>query len=188
MVLLTYHNVMYSEKAAGYSSETRSSPNDEFSSQWYLMVGSPVAFGMILQIAWPHLVVFVHFIYLQCVRHHDRYFTFNIRRTRQASQSAYEDMYTGPEFILQLRLAQVMSVIFVTMSLSSGMPILYLVCVVVFFVTYWVDKYLLLRFFRMTEGYTKFLTQNVIALLPLAVVLHVFFGFFILSAPNILTS
>ena len=97
-------------------------------------------------------------------------------------------MYTGPEFILQIRMAQVLSTIFITMTFSSGMPLLYLVCVATFSISFWIDKILLLRYFRITSGYTKYITANLIDMLPLAVVVHILFGLLMLSSPRLLSS
>mmetsp|Transcript_42256 Transcript_42256/g.64780 ORF Transcript_42256/g.64780 Transcript_42256/m.64780 type:complete len:228 (-) Transcript_42256:509-1192(-) len=74
------------------------------------------------------------------------------------------------------------------MTFAVSIPVLYLVCVVSFFLTYWIDKVLLLRYFRLTEGYTKFLTRNIVNMLPVAVVLHFVFGTLLLSVPGILSS
>jgi len=74
------------------------------------------------------------------------------------------------------------------MTYSSGMPGLYLVTSISLFVTYWIDKVLLLRYFRLTKGYTKNLNMTAAKLLPYAGIIHFFYGFIIFSYPNILSS
>jgi hypothetical protein len=48
----------------------------------------------------------------------------------------------GPEFGLDSRYAQVLTLIFTIFMYSAGLPILYLIGFAYFFFTYWVDKIL----------------------------------------------
>ena len=74
------------------------------------------------------------------------------------------------------------------MTYSSGLPMLYFISFISFFITYWTDKCLVLRYFRKTEGLNKDLSKTVINWLPLSLVLHGMFGITIFSYPNILKS
>jgi len=78
----------------------------------------------------------------------DRKGTMNRYMTKNVIQEDYEEQYKGPEFNLQMRLGQVMTIIFVTLTYSSGLPVLYFVNFLVFLAFYWTDKYMLLRFYR----------------------------------------
>jgi len=104
------------------------------------------------------------------------------------TQAEYEDLYTGPEFILQLRYSQILAQIFITVTFSSGLPILYLITFASLFISFWVDKFLMLRFFRKQNKFTSSLSASFVALLPFAIVAHIVYGFFIFSHPNILKS
>ena len=74
------------------------------------------------------------------------------------------------------------------MTYSSGMPILYLIATVSLFFMYWIDKILIVRYFRMTSDYTKWISRNVVRILPYAVVCHCVFGMTMFSYPFILKS
>lgn len=97
-------------------------------------------------------------------------------------------MYTGPEYILQLRFAQVIALIFVTFTYSSGMPALYWITFVSLVITYWTDKILVTRYFRKENGFTADLSRNVVNILPWALIVHIPFGYLMISEPNILQS
>lgn len=97
-------------------------------------------------------------------------------------------MYSGPEFILQLRFAQVLSMIFVTMTYSSGLPILYLVAFLSLFISYWIDKFLMLRYFRVSNQFTEANSKAVVNVLPWAAVFHFIFGYMLYSYPHIMKS
>jgi len=60
--------------------------------------------------------------------------------------------------------------------------------VISLFFTFWVDKILLLRYFRLTPGYTKHMAEFVVGLLPIAAIIHLAFGIFMFSYPYVLRS
>ena len=57
-------------------------------------------------------------------------------------------MNLGSEFDIEARYSNILVVMGVTFLYSGGMPILYASAGLFFFVTYWVDKCLLLRCYR----------------------------------------
>jgi hypothetical protein len=58
------------------------------------------------------------------------------------------ELYTGPEFMIDLRYAQVLNVTFVCMMYSSGMPILYILTSFTLLFLFWVDKFWLFMFYK----------------------------------------
>jgi len=87
-----------------------------------------------------------------------------------------------------VRFAQFLCTIFVTMTYSSGVPVLYAISFLSFVCTYWIDKMLLLRFYRLTDGYSQHLSSRIVKLAPFAILIHSLFGFMIFSYPYILSS
>jgi len=80
----------------------------------------------------------------------DRRCTFDTKNTSKIIQSDYEDLYTGPNEVLEVRYGQVMATIFVTMTFSAGIPLLYPLTFGILFVQYWIDKYLVFQYYRKT--------------------------------------
>lgn len=116
-----------------------------------------------------------------------RYFYNRLRRRccPPLTYSEMERMYLGPEFLLPLRYAQIVVTLFFTLTYSSGMPILYFTAAVSCFVTFWVDKYFLFKFYRKPT-----LTNNRIVLwicrsMKLGIILHAFFSILIFSDPTL---
>lgn len=64
------------------------------------------------------------------------------------------------------------------------MPVLYVVSFVSLVTTYWVDKFMLLRFHRLTPCFTKHLSASVVRLFPVAVLIHVLLALFVFTVPN----
>ena len=95
-------------------------------------------------------------------------------------------MYTGPGFIIEARLAHMVVIIFISMTFASAMPILYLITAIHLIITYWIDKFLILRFYRETIGYTVNLSRRTLEYVPYAIFLHIFFGYMCFSDPHLL--
>jgi len=78
--------------------------------------------------------------------------------------------------------------IYVCITYSSGLPILYPVAFLSLFITYWTDKFLLLRYFRVANQFTAENSKSVVMLLPYAAILHFLVGILAYSYPEILKS
>ena len=163
-------------------------PFDEFNKRWYVVIGTSITINSLIITIQPHVGLLVKAVILNIRRFIDRGCTQNKRKTKQVTQDEYEDLYTGPEFILQLRYSQILAQIFITITFSSGLPILYSITFVSLFISFWVDKFLMLRFFRKQNKFTSSLSASFVSLLPFAIIAHVIYGFFIFSHPNILKS
>jgi hypothetical protein len=112
----------------------------------------------------------------------------NAKNTSKIIQSEYEELYTGPEFILEVRYGQVLATIFATLTFASGMPSLYALNFAILFVQYWIDKWLLFSYYKRTPQFTHHLSKSVVDLLPYAIVIHLMFAFMTFSYPYFLRS
>jgi len=196
MLLIVFNNLITVKSnspapfAAGFEEITGSGPFagefEKITVRWYLVVGVPIVFAIFLQIFMPHFGLVAQLVKVSLIRCWDRRCSLNKKVTRQTTQEEYENLYTGPEFILQLRLAQVLSMMFVTMTYSSVLPILYLVSFLFLLITYWTDKFLILRYFRSQNQFTGDLSKKVVEVMPLAAVSHFIFGHQMFSNHSIL--
>ena len=134
-------------------------------------------------LVFPHVFTIFQSAGLCCLRLLDRRCTCNTKNTSKIIQSEYEDLYTGPDFILEVRYGQVLATVFVTFTFSSGMPGLYALNFMVLFVQFWVDKWLLFNYYKRSSQFTKQVSQSAVDLLPYAIVIHLLFGFMTFSYP-----
>ena len=67
-------------------------------------------------------------------------------------QQEYEDLYVGPEWNLVARYSQILTLSWIVFTYSSGLPSLYLIFATNLFVMYWVDKVLILRYYRLPKN------------------------------------
>lgn len=160
----------------------------DFSPRWYLIVGEPLTMIVILQIFFPHFSLILNGIMTFFNRCMDRSCTFNRMYTKKVAQKEYENLYIGPQFILQVRLAQMLTIVFVCMIFGSGIPMLYVITWLSFIITYWTDKILILRYYRKTDEFDEKLTKKFVSVLPWSIILHIIVGWYMYSYPYLLTS
>jgi hypothetical protein len=67
------------------------------------------------------------------------------------------------------------------MIYASGMPLLYLICMFQFIATYWVDKYLFLRFYKTPPRYGMEMSEVVRRTMVIGIFLHFAIGFYMYS-------
>lgn len=72
---------------------------------WYIDVGTQIILAMILEVGAPHILPISHLIYYSFKRAWDRSCTCDRKKSKKYLQSEYEELYTGPEFHLDARLA-----------------------------------------------------------------------------------
>ena len=97
-------------------------------------------------------------------------------------------MYVGPEFSLDARLAQIVAFTWTTFTYSSGLPIMYIITAVNFSIIYWIDKTLLLRFYRTPKNYDELSINFSLGQLYYAFLFHFVIGSLVYSNDQILTS
>merc|ERR1712118_479480 len=92
------------------------------------------------------------------------------------SQTALNTVFTNPDFNLALRAAQTMNVIFLIIMYSAGMPILNLIGAGYCFFSFWIDKWVLLRYAKKPPQYNDMLVRKALKMMPYAVLLHMGIG------------
>ena len=78
--------------------------------------------------------------------------------------------------------------IWVIMMFSAAIPVLYLAGFLLCFVTYWTDKTLFLKFYRLPPRHGSHLTHQARNIIEYSLLVHLFMGLYMLSSPDIFTS
>ena len=74
---------------------------------------------------------------------------------------------------MDYKYSSMLTIVFVTMMFGSGIPILYLISAVFFFVTFWVDKILIFYYYRKPELLDENLALRTLRWFKYALMLHV---------------
>ena len=163
-------------------------PYKEMNAAWFIQYGTMVVQTMILEIPIPHGFPCLMLFVASVRRLYDRRGKSDKSISRMYIQSDYEELYVGAEFLLDSRLAQIIAVVWVTFIYSPALPLLLPLAVVNFSIIYWVDKTLVLRFFRTPKNYDERIINKQISYLKLTFPFHLIGGLFFLSNNGILQS
>lgn len=77
--------------------------------------------------------------------------------------------------------------LFVILMYSAAIPILYPAGCLLMIVSYWADKILFLRHYKLPRRYGRKLAARVVDVMQWAILLHLFVGLYMLSNPDIFT-
>lgn len=90
-------------------------------------------------------------------------------------------LYMGPEFIISHRYSQLIASFTVLFMYMGSFPIFSFVGVASFYVTYWLDKFLFLRYYQTPTRYPASVGLQATVLIPYAVVAHVILSLWAVS-------
>ena len=136
--------------------------HDDFTVEWYRQIGATLGMTLLINTVSPHLPKLATALKVLTHRCYDR--GCRLRRidpanqelrTKQVLQQDLENLYTGEEINASYVYAQFFTTIWCILAYSSGMPILYPVASVNFFIIYWVYKLLLIKYYRKTVSFNQ---------------------------------
>ena len=104
-----------------------------------------------------------------------------VSRAVAPTQGDMNSLYDGGEFELPLRLATILNSLAMTLIFCGGIPILIPLLACSFTVSYWVDKIFILRLLHRPPNFDSTLINNVKFILPLLIVMHCLFSFWMYS-------
>lgn len=160
---------------------------DEFSVDWYRLVGSNMCIQLTLLVITNNVSNFVFALlgsFKRCLDRGCR--CWGAWRTKKLTQEDYEKINTGDPVQWDYKFANLLTILFLTMLYGSGIPIMYIIAFVYFFVTYWVDKWLIFYNHRKPNEFGEKMTLKVLSNFKYAVFLHVLGSLFMYSNNNIL--
>lgn len=136
----------------------------------------------------------VKFIITVIKRFRDRSFKMNLKldpedegcdkpNTKIRIQSDLETLYTGKEFKGEKAYSRMMSTLFVLLMYSSGMPILYLIGTVFYIVTYWVNKFLIIYYYKKSTTLTRTIPLFAMDFMKYSLFMHSIVSLLMLTNP-----
>lgn len=88
-------------------------------------------------------------------------------------------------FDLTLKYSQLLTATFVCLLYSTGMPFMNLIICLIYFSNYYFQKCILLRVSSQPIKYNQIISENVLRLMPIAVILRAGFAVWTLTCPDI---
>jgi len=121
---------------------------EEFSVEWYRLVGSSLCVQLIIMLLSNNFTNLFYWFLAFMRRCCDRSCRCSRKHTKKLSQGAYESVNFGGSMDIEYRYANMLVVIFLVMMYGPGIPIMYLIAAVYFFVTYWTEKLMIFYNYR----------------------------------------
>ena len=157
----------------------------DFTPTWFRDVGNIIVLVMIINIFVAPFGIMMSYLYKVGKRWYYQKFTLSRRITRAKTQSEYQKLYSGPEFILDGRYAEILNLVFVAFTFSPAIPVLYFVALANLMVLYWVDKFLILRVTIRPKKLSEKLEQTVVSVLMWSILPHLLMAVWIYGSPKI---
>ena len=159
----------------------------KFTADWYAVVGQTITMTMIIQIFAPHGSYIIKPFIAFAKRCWDRRCSFDEKKTRQILQDDYEQMYMGIRFDIDKRYSQILSQVFIIMTFSGGIPLLYPVGMFCSIMCYWTDKFLFVRLYRKPPLYDGAMAQRAGDIIKYSIIIHTMFSLYMYSNEQIFT-
>jgi hypothetical protein len=152
----------------------------DMSRGWYSKVGSKIILPIIIAVFSPHAIKFIWLTFSDWL---------NRRKARKAkSLKKYIKLRTPETFLVEARYAKLLSALFVILTFSTGMPLLFFLYFLMLLVMYWIDKITCLRYSGKPPLYSEDLILSIAKTIPAALIIHMIFGIYIFSNEEIFPS
>eukprot|EP00904_Undaria_pinnatifida_P003525 jgi/Undpi1/13173/HiC_scaffold_8.g02835.m1 len=158
---------------------------NDFSREWQKDAGHALLVSFILAAIGPHVLPLIN-----C-------FVLSKRRIRKATEKVEDqdgtyvmqgdlnEVFVGPVFDFTTRYSYLLTLLFVAMAYSGGLFGMNALSFLFFLITYWVDKAMLLRFYRRPPHREDALQRQVNKALPWALLLHLGFTCWFLGTESL---
>lgn len=155
-----------------------------FPLHWYSTVGYTIMSTMALDIIVPHIPTFLGMFYQRFMATQRSISAQKTALTQRQLNSWFE----GPEFDIATRLGYVLNTCACTILFSSGLPLLMPMALVSFFVSFWVDKYMLLRYYKRPMAMKSVTITDAVKSLSFAIFIHFALAIFTLGDSTLFVS
>lgn len=106
-------------------------------------------------------------------------------RTSLSLQSDLEQLYTGASLPIHFAYVQLIAMLWCSLIFSTGLPIMYVIALIFYLISYAVYKCLVLKHYKCDLEIDDTIPQSATTLMKYAVMLHVFFAAFMLSTKKV---
>lgn len=163
-----------------------------FEPSWYKSEGQALCTTIFLSAIASNIPELKGYIQTEIKRLFDRGLRPNLKKdlededddepnSKQKLQDQLNKLYLGPEWDGPGAISRMISTLLVCCAYSAGMPVLYMIGFIFFFITYLVNKLVLFKFYQKTLTLDRLLPLQVTQLFNTAITLHLVFGCFMMT-------
>ena len=150
----------------------------DFTRSWYTKVGATITLTLLISVLSPHLINVMLRAPLSA-------FKRKCCWKRYKTQHELNLAFSGAEFDLSTKISQILNVLFTSFLYSGGIPLLNVSCFATMVFIFWSDKYLLLRYYKRPPLYSARMNDQVMGMLPLAVLFPAMFSLYMYGSESI---
>jgi hypothetical protein len=165
-----------------------------FTPDWYMKVGQFICYSLFISAFLNNIKELLLFLFREAKRLRDRGFKSNLKKdpedddddtpnTKLKVQTELENLYIGTEFEGEKAFSRMMSTLFVILSFSSGMPVLYIIGLIFYTFTFYVSKLLIVKFYRTSTTLSRTIPVISTSALKVGIFLHMCVGALMLTNP-----
>ena len=156
-----------------------------FTPEWYGSIGASLTLTMLMDIFMPHVVPTITiFIVKPLLRRFNQYLSPRFT-TPPVTQKQINDMYSGIEFELPIRVAYVLNTVSIAITFVSGIPLMLIFATISLCLSYVVDRWFLLRFYRKGVVYDNKILAQTWNLIPFVAILSLAMSIYMLTEVSI---
>ena len=162
----------------GAETDEDSQQYSDFANGWYGEIGTALVTTMLCNMVIPPLVPFL------------TWGLSRVRRlaTRPSTQQQLNDLMVGPEFRFDFRLASAFTTATIALIYGAGLPILFPIAALTFFITFWTDRAGLVFLYRSPGRISPMIVNQFVSTAPYLVFIHVAVGIWMLSSSELFGS
>ena len=153
--------------------------SDNFSTTWFNTIGVTIILVQLSDAFFTHSAkLWEYFNYRYTL---DKYLKTTAGEKKVLTQNELNKMHEGPDCELSYTYAQIMSTLFVCLTFSTGIPVLYCIVAANFFMYYLVEKFLFINMYKAPPHFNSFIGRRATTMIPYAVMLHLAMSIWALS-------
>mmetsp|Transcript_21710 Transcript_21710/g.16011 ORF Transcript_21710/g.16011 Transcript_21710/m.16011 type:complete len:569 (+) Transcript_21710:1-1707(+) len=161
----------------------------DFTSQWYNDIGYSMMYTMEFNIYWPLIEFFMYWGMRLAFRALDRgIFSCDTYKTKCTTLQQYVELYSGPVYFIHYKYSSILNITFVTFMYGLGIPAMWPIAVVQYFVLYIVEKLMIYYSYRQPPMYDNKLNDRVLGILSYAPLFLLTFGYWMVSNKQLLSN
>jgi hypothetical protein len=157
----------------------------DFNSTWFRQIGNTLIDTMIFTAYFPIIEFLTYYFMRLAFRLLDTSCTLNKYKTKTKSIQDYLDVQCGPIYFMHFKYSSILNIVFVTFMFGFGIPILFPVAAVAFFILYVVEKTSLYYSYKLPPMYDERLSQSVLNYLFAAPLFYLIFGYWMASSQQL---
>lgn len=152
---------------------------NEFSTNWFNTIGVTIILVQLSDAVFTHAAkLWKYFNY--------RYVLKSYRKSAAGqklalTQDELNKLHEGPDCELSYTYAQIMSTLFVCLTFSTGIPLLYIIAAGNFFIYYLVEKFMFINLYKVPPHFNSFIGRRATTMIPYAVMLHLAMSIWVLA-------